>query len=103
MGKLQKRWTGYEKSLGRDNICWWEKAMPHRQPLGGLAQRVRKLAIQFKEKLANLIKGLLSAKIIQPWTSPWASPIVISVKKNGVDIRLCTNYRLVNDLTQLMV
>ena len=68
-----------------------------------IAQRVRKVAPQFREKLADLIKGLLSAKIIQPSTSPWASPIVIIVKKNGVDIRLCIDYRLVNDLTQLMV
>ncbi|POM76019.1 Reverse transcriptase [Phytophthora palmivora] len=35
--------------------------------------------------------------------SPWASPIVVIVKKNGVDIRLCIDYRLVNSLTQLMV
>ena len=35
-----------------------------------IAQRVRKVAPQFKEKLADLIKGLLSAKIIQPSTSP---------------------------------
>ncbi|CAH0480928.1 unnamed protein product [Peronospora belbahrii] len=35
-----------------------------------IAQRVRKVAPQFKKKLADLIKGLLSAKIIQPSTSP---------------------------------
>ncbi|OWZ12052.1 reverse transcriptase [Phytophthora megakarya] len=35
--------------------------------------------------------------------SPWASPIVVIVKKNGVDIRLCADYKLVNGLTQLMV
>ncbi|CAI5701136.1 unnamed protein product [Peronospora effusa] len=58
-----------------------------------IAQRVRKVAPQFREKLADLIKGLLSAKIIQPSTSPWFSPIVIIVKKNGVDIRLCIDYR----------
>ncbi|CAI5711489.1 unnamed protein product [Peronospora effusa] len=67
------------------------------------AQRVRKVAPQFREKLADLIKGLLSVKIIQPSTSPWASPIVIIMKKNGADIRVCIDYRLVNDLTQLMV
>jgi hypothetical protein len=68
-----------------------------------VAQRVRRVAPQFREKLSDLIKSLLSAKVIKPSTSPWASPIVIIIKKNGVDIRLCIDYRLVNGLTKLMV
>jgi hypothetical protein len=68
-----------------------------------VAQRVRRVAPQFREKLFDLIKSLLSAKMIKPSTSPWASPIVIIIKKNGVDIRLCIDYRLVNGLTRLMV
>eukprot|EP00644_Phytophthora_capsici_P000868 jgi/Phyca11/109283/e_gw1.16.872.1 len=68
-----------------------------------IAQRVRRVAPQYREKLSDLIKGLLAAKIIVPSTSPWASPIVIIIKKNGVDIRLCIDYRLVNSLTRLMV
>ncbi|OWZ00695.1 reverse transcriptase [Phytophthora megakarya] len=55
------------------------------------------------EKLAGLIKGLLAAEIIRPSTSPWASQIVIVRKRNGVDIRLCIDYKLVNSLTRLMV
>ncbi|OWZ06490.1 reverse transcriptase, partial [Phytophthora megakarya] len=47
--------------------------------------------------------GLLAAEIIRPSTSPWASPIVIVRKSNGVDIRLCIDYKLVNNLTRLMV
>ncbi|GMF33732.1 unnamed protein product [Phytophthora fragariaefolia] len=68
-----------------------------------VAQRVRKIPPQFKEKAADLINGLLSAVMIQPSTSPWASPIAVIVKKNGVDIRLCIDYRLLNGLTRLMV
>ncbi|GMF19246.1 unnamed protein product [Phytophthora fragariaefolia] len=68
-----------------------------------VAQRVRKVAPQFREKLFQLITWLLSAKIIQHSTSPWASPIVVIIKKNGIDIRLCIDYRLVNSLTRLMV
>ncbi|OWY91190.1 reverse transcriptase [Phytophthora megakarya] len=68
-----------------------------------VAQRVRKISPQFREKLADLIRGLLSARMIRASKSPWASPIVVIVKKNGVDIRLCVDYRLVNGLTQLMV
>ena len=43
------------------------------------------------------------ATIIQPSTSPWASSIVVIIKKNGVDIRLCLDYRRVNQLMRLMV
>ncbi|KAE9263088.1 hypothetical protein PR003_g33284, partial [Phytophthora rubi] len=68
-----------------------------------IAQRVRKIAPQFREKVSDLLKGLLSAKIIRHSTSPWASPIVMIIKKNGVDIRLCIDYRLVNGLTKLMI
>ncbi|OWZ08023.1 LOW QUALITY PROTEIN: hypothetical protein PHMEG_00019499 [Phytophthora megakarya] len=68
-----------------------------------IALKCRKLRIQFREKLAELIKGLLSAKMINHSRSPWASPIVVIIKKNSVDIRLCIDYRLVNSLTQLMV
>ncbi|KAE9305192.1 hypothetical protein PF008_g21782 [Phytophthora fragariae] len=68
-----------------------------------VAQRVRKVAPQFREKLSDLIKGLLGARIINMSTSPWASPIVVIIKKNGVDIRLCIDYRLVNSLTRLMI
>ncbi|GMF49749.1 unnamed protein product [Phytophthora fragariaefolia] len=65
--------------------------------------QLKKVAPRFREKLFQLIKGLLSAKVIQHSTSPWASPIVVIIKKNGIDIRLCIDYRLFNSLTRLMV
>ncbi|OWZ01266.1 reverse transcriptase [Phytophthora megakarya] len=68
-----------------------------------IALRTRKLPTRFREKVAGLIKGLLAAEIIRHSTSPWASPIVIVPKSNGVDIRLCIDYKLVNSLTRLMV
>ena len=68
-----------------------------------IAQRVRPVALKYREKLSDLIKGLLAAKIVKPSTSPWASPIVVIIKKNGVDIRLCIDYRMASELTRLMV
>ncbi|OWY92095.1 reverse transcriptase, partial [Phytophthora megakarya] len=68
-----------------------------------IALRTRKVPTRFREKVAGLIKGLLAAEIIRHSTSPWASPIVIVRKSNGVDIRLCIDYKLVNSLTRLMV
>ncbi|GMF62969.1 unnamed protein product [Phytophthora fragariaefolia] len=53
-----------------------------------IAQRLRKVAPQFREKLSDRTKGQLGAKIISVSTSPWASPIVVIIKKNGVDKRL---------------
>ena len=67
-----------------------------------VAQRVRKVRPQFLEKLFQLIKGLLKEGLIRPSSSSWASPIVIVIKKNGVDIRLCIDYRMVNALTKLV-
>ncbi|GMF67136.1 unnamed protein product [Phytophthora fragariaefolia] len=68
-----------------------------------IAQRVRQAAPQYRDKLSALTQGLLGASIVSTSTSPWASPIVVVIKKNGVDIRLCIDYRLVNSLTRLVV
>ena len=68
-----------------------------------IAQRVRPIAPKFLKTLADMIRGILTAQIIRPFTSPWASPIVMIIKKNREDIRLCIDYRRVNQLTRLMV
>ncbi|OWZ03466.1 hypothetical protein PHMEG_00024802 [Phytophthora megakarya] len=52
--------------------------------------------------LYELLKGLLRAGLITFSDSPWASPIVIVLKKNGVDIRLCIDYKRVNAVTTIM-
>ncbi|POM71368.1 LOW QUALITY PROTEIN: Reverse transcriptase [Phytophthora palmivora] len=62
-----------------------------------VAQRCRKVAV------VSTNKGLLSARMIRHSTSSWVSPIVVIIKKNGIDTRLCIDYRLVNNLTRLMV
>ncbi|OWZ13909.1 reverse transcriptase [Phytophthora megakarya] len=67
-----------------------------------IALKYRKLRIQYREKMAEMIEGLLSVEMINHSRSPWASLIFVIIKKNGVDIRICINYRLVNSLTQLM-
>ena len=68
-----------------------------------VAQRARRVPPELLGKLYELLKGLLSAGLIRHSDSPWASPIVIVLKKNKKDIRLCIDYRTVNSLTKLMV
>ncbi|OWY93296.1 hypothetical protein PHMEG_00037360, partial [Phytophthora megakarya] len=52
-----------------------------------IKQRARRTPLRVLEKLYELLKGLLRAGLITFSDSPWASPIVIVLKKNGVDIR----------------
>ncbi|OWZ03729.1 reverse transcriptase [Phytophthora megakarya] len=47
-------------------------------------------------KVYELLKKPLETGLIEMADSAWASPIVIALKKNGVDIRMCIDYRLVN-------
>ncbi|OWZ10344.1 hypothetical protein PHMEG_00016819 [Phytophthora megakarya] len=52
-------------------------------------------------KVYELLKKRLETGLIEMSDSAWASPIVIVLKKNGVDIRMCIDYRLVNSFIEL--
>ncbi|GMF34609.1 unnamed protein product [Phytophthora fragariaefolia] len=67
-----------------------------------IRQRARRVPLKHLKKLYELLKVLLKAGLIAFSNSPWASPIVIVLKKNGVDIRLCIDYKLVNAITLMM-
>ncbi|GMF28820.1 unnamed protein product [Phytophthora fragariaefolia] len=61
-----------------------------------------RIPLRHPKQLYELLKGLLEAGLIAFSDSPWASPIVIVLKKNGVDIRLCIVYKKVNSVTAIM-
>ncbi|KAE8879242.1 hypothetical protein PF003_g36804 [Phytophthora fragariae] len=67
-----------------------------------IKQRARRIALRHLQKLYELLKGLLKADLVAFSDSPWASPVVIVLKKNGIDIRLCIDYKLVNAVTLIM-
>ncbi|GMF73237.1 unnamed protein product [Phytophthora fragariaefolia] len=67
-----------------------------------IKQRARRVPLKHLKKLYELLKGLLKAVLIAFSNSPWASPIVIMLKKNGVDIRLCIDYKMINAITVLI-
>ncbi|KAG6621882.1 reverse transcriptase [Phytophthora cinnamomi] len=67
-----------------------------------IRQRARRVPLKHLGKLYELLKALLKSRLIAFSNSPWASPIVIVLKKNGVDIRLCIDYKMVNAVTLLM-
>ena len=45
------------------------------------------------------VEAMLAKGVIRPANSPWSSPVVLVVKKNG-SIRFCVNYKKLNDLTR---
>ncbi|GMF20058.1 unnamed protein product [Phytophthora fragariaefolia] len=67
-----------------------------------IRQRAWRLPPKHLRKLYELLKTLLEAGLIAFSNSPWASPIVIVLKKNEVDIRLCIDFKLVNTITLMM-
>ncbi|OWZ07384.1 hypothetical protein PHMEG_00020229 [Phytophthora megakarya] len=67
-----------------------------------IKQRARRIPLRYLQKLYELLKGLLKAGLIAFSDSPWASPIVIVLKKNGQDIRQCIDYKMVNTVTAIM-
>ncbi|GMF24245.1 unnamed protein product [Phytophthora fragariaefolia] len=67
-----------------------------------IKQRARPIPLKYLRRLYDLLKGLLEAGLIAFSSSPWASPIVIVLKKNGQDIRLCIDYKMVNAITLIM-
>ncbi|OWZ10049.1 reverse transcriptase, partial [Phytophthora megakarya] len=61
-----------------------------------IALRARQIASRYLVKVYELLKKLLETGLIEHSESEWSSPIVIVLKKNGEDIRMCVDYRLVN-------
>ena len=53
-----------------------------------------------EEEVNKDIEKMLQLGIIRPLTSPWASPVVIVPKPDGT-IRLCVDYRKVNNITKM--
>jgi ribonuclease HI len=67
-----------------------------------IAEKPRRIKSHLLPQVYELLKKLLEAMLIEYSDSEWASPIVIVMKKNGVDIRLCIDYRRVNQLIKLL-
>jgi len=63
-----------------------------------IQKRPYRPALAWKQKIETEIDTLLAEGIIQPSTSPWASPLMAVPKKNG-EVRICIDFRAVNSLT----
>ena len=62
-------------------------------------QYPRRQPMHLEKKVDEMIDELLKAGVIRPCQSPWNAPLVIVGKKDG-SIRMCMDYRGLNELTK---
>ena len=81
-----------DDDLGRTTLVTHDidtgEAAPIRQP-------PRHVPFALQRKLETEVKRMLDAKVIEPGSSPWASPVVLIRKKDG-PIHFCVDYRNLN-------
>ena len=63
-----------------------------------IRQQARRIPPCKREEVHQLLQDMLARRVIQPSTSPWASPVVLVKKKDG-STRFCIDYRKVNAIT----
>ena len=61
-------------------------------------QRHRRIPPGMIEEVRQHIEQLLASDVIRPSKSPWTSNVVLVKKKNG-KLRLCIDYRMLNQKT----
>ncbi|GFT53232.1 retrovirus-related Pol polyprotein from transposon 412 [Trichonephila clavipes] len=64
-----------------------------------IKQHPRLLPFAKQEEVGTLLREMQENDIIEPSSSPWASPIVLVRKKDG-STRFCVDYRKLNDVTK---
>uniref|UniRef100_A0A803JFV2 Gypsy retrotransposon integrase-like protein 1 n=1 Tax=Xenopus tropicalis TaxID=8364 RepID=A0A803JFV2_XENTR len=58
----------------------------------------RRIPIHFQKNFDDQLHDLCSRGLVSPSSSPWAAPVVLVKKKDG-GVRLCVDYRKLNDIT----
>ncbi|XP_064470070.1 uncharacterized protein LOC135384814 [Ornithodoros turicata] len=78
------------------------KGVHHRIDTGTsppVRQRPYRVSASERAVIEKEVSDMLSRGIIQPSSSPWASPVVLVTKKDG-SIRFCVDYRRLNKITR---
>ena len=63
-----------------------------------IRQRVRRVPFAQHDIIEQELDKMLDAGVIEPSTSPWASPVVLVTKKDG-STRFCVDFRRLNNIT----
>ena len=88
--------AAHPNDLGHTNI------VSHRIDTGNahpIRQQARRVPLAKREETQRLLDNMLQNDVIQPSSSPWASPVVL-VQKHDVSQRFCIDYRKLNRVTK---
>ncbi|KAM7298659.1 hypothetical protein ISCGN_019235 [Ixodes scapularis] len=81
-----------QTTAAKHRIITNEDALPVHRPLYRVSPKER-------EAIQEQLQEMLNDDIIQPSSSPWASPVVLVKKKDGT-LRFCVDYRRLNAVTK---
>ena len=85
-----------DADLGRTNILCHRISTGTGQPI---RQPTRRIPPYHREEVKQLLQNILSSNVIQPSSSPWASPVVL-VQKKDESVRFCVDYYKLNSVTR---
>ena len=86
-----------EKERGETDLIQFHIDTGDAQPK---KQALRRTPFAVRQEVARQLKEMQETGVIQPSTSPWASPIVLVRKKDG-SLRFCIDYRHLNSVTKV--
>lgn len=85
-----------DTDLGRTNLIEFSIDTGDAKPI---KQPPRRVPLAFANEEKVLIEQMEKQGIIRKSTSPWSSPLVLVLKKNG-KVRACVDYRMVNSVSK---
>ena len=95
LDSYQDCFVGGQYGLGSTTLEVHEIPTPDCRPI---KQPARIVSFRNRGAVEELVRTQLDQGLIEPSTSPWASPVVLVPKKDGTT-RFCVDYRRLNDVT----
>ena len=88
--------AAHPNDLGHTNVVTHHIDTGNAHPI---RQQVRRAPVAKREETHRLLNDMLQNDVIQPSSSPWASPVVLVQKHDGSQ-RFCIDYRKLNRVTK---
>ena len=96
LNRYKDQFMHSHKTLGQTGLVKHQIHTGNNPPI---KQRVRREPISMQGVVKEELQKMEEKGVIEPSTSPWASPIVLCKKKDGT-VRFCIDYRKLNQITE---